>query len=73
MSAATPGAQFAAIGQRLREARERLGMSREAVLEKLHCTPEVLEALEQGQFDRLGAPVFVRGPLRRYADLLGEP
>ncbi len=69
--AASP--EFAAIGRRLRDARERRGMSREAVLEKLHCTPEVLAALEQGQFERLGAAVFIRGHLRRYADLLGEP
>lgn len=73
MSEAAANPSFAAIGQRLREARERRGMSREAVLEKLHCTPEVLAALEQGQFERLGAPVFIRGHLRRYAELLGEP
>ena len=65
--------EFAAIGQRLRESRERRGMSREAVLERLHCTPEVLAALEQGNFDRLGAAVFVRGHLKRYAELVGEP
>lgn len=72
MNQATASPGFAAIGQRLREARERRGLSREGVLEKLHCTPEVLAALEQGDFERLGAPVFIRGHLRRYADLLGE-
>lgn len=66
-------AEFLAIGQRLREARARRGLSVEAALEKLHCTPEVLQALEQGRFERLGAAVFVRGHLKRYAELLGEP
>lgn len=65
--------EYVAIGQRLREARERRGMSFEAALEILHCTPEVLQSLEQGRFERLGAAVFVRGHLKRYADLVGEP
>ena len=33
----------------------------------------MIEALESGRFAALGAPVFVRGHLRRYAELLGEP
>ena len=33
----------------------------------------MIEALEDERFAALGAPVFVRGHLRRYAELLGEP
>jgi cytoskeleton protein RodZ len=32
----------------------------------------MVETLESGQFDQLGASVFVRGHLRRYGELLGE-
>ncbi len=41
--------------------------------ERLHVDAAVIEALESGRFAALGAPVFVRGHLRRYAELLGEP
>ena len=40
--------------------------------EKLHLDPKMLEALEAERFDGFGAPVFVRGHLRNYADLVGE-
>ncbi len=33
----------------------------------------MIEALEAGRFFALGAPVFARGYLRHYAELLGEP
>jgi cytoskeleton protein RodZ len=62
-----------AIGQLLRTARERLGLSIVQAAERLHVDAAVIEALEEGRFASLGAPVFVRGHLRRYADLLGEP
>lgn len=41
--------------------------------EKLHVDSRMLEALETEHFDIFGAPVFVRGHLRNYADLVGEP
>ena len=40
--------------------------------EKLHVDAKVLESLEAERFDLLGAPVFVRGHLRHYAELIGE-
>lgn len=40
--------------------------------EKLHVDPKVLESLEAERFEALGAPVYVRGHLKRYADLVGE-
>ena len=40
--------------------------------EKLHVDPKMLEALEAEDFAALGAPVYVRGHLRRYAELVGE-
>jgi cytoskeleton protein RodZ len=61
------------IGQRLRAGRERAGLSMAAAAEKLHLDIKVIEALEADRFAELGASVYVRGHLRRYADFVGEP
>jgi len=61
------------IGQRLRAGRERSGLSVAAAAEKLHLDNKVIEALESDRFAELGASVYVRGHLRRYADFVGEP
>jgi cytoskeleton protein RodZ len=66
--AATPG-----IGAQLRAARERMGLSVVQAADRLHVDAAIIESLESGRFTALGAPVFVRGHLRRYAELLGEP
>jgi cytoskeleton protein RodZ len=60
------------IGARLRGARERSGLSILQAAEKLHADPRVLEALEAERFEELGAAVFVRGHIRRYAELVRE-
>jgi cytoskeleton protein RodZ len=61
------------IGERLRAGRERSGLSVAAAAEKLHLDPKVIEALEADRFAEVGASVYVRGHLRRYADFVGEP
>jgi len=61
------------IGERLRAGRERAGLSVAAAAEKLHLDIKVIEALEADRFADLGASVYVRGHLRRYADFVGEP
>src|SRR3954465_4763529 len=61
------------IGERLRAGRERAGLSVAAAAEKLHLDIKVIEALEADRFAELGASVYVRGHLRRYADFVGEP
>jgi cytoskeleton protein RodZ len=43
-----------------------------AAAEKLHLDLKVVEALEADRFAELGASVYVRGHLRRYADFVGE-
>ncbi|MEO6079986.1 MAG: helix-turn-helix domain-containing protein [Steroidobacteraceae bacterium] len=65
--------QGADIGDQLRSAREVMGLSLAQAAERLHVDVAVLSALESGSFMLLGAPVFVRGHLRRYAELLGAP
>jgi cytoskeleton protein RodZ len=60
----------AGCGARLRQAREAAGLSLEAVGKDLRMPVQVVKSLEAEQWDRLGAPVFVRGQLRSYARLL---
>jgi len=62
-----------AIGGVLQSARERRGVTLVQAAERLRLDVSVLTALEQERFDSLGAPVYVRGHLRRYAEFLGEP
>jgi len=69
--AAAPPAR--SIGERLRAGRERSGLSIPAAAEKLHLDPKVIEALEADRFAEVGASVYVRGHLKRYADFVGEP
>jgi cytoskeleton protein RodZ len=60
------------IGARLRAAREARGLTTLQAAEKLHVDARILEALEAENFLALGATVYVRGHLRRYAELVGE-
>ncbi len=61
------------IGKQLRAARERMGLGVAQAAEQLHVDEKVIDALETGEFKQLGPPVYVRGHLRHYADLVGEP
>lgn len=58
-------------GARLRKAREAAGLRVEDVAARLKMPARVVESLENEEWDRLGAPVFVRGQLRSYSRLLG--
>jgi len=57
-------------GARLRQAREAAGLTLESVGQQLRMPVQVVRSLEEEQWQRLGAPVFVRGQLRSYARLL---
>ena len=72
-AATAPAPAPRSIGERLRAGRERAGLSVAAAAEKLHLDVKVIEALEADRFAELGASVYVRGHLRRYADFVGEP
>lgn len=58
-------------GERLRVAREAAGLSLEDVATRLKMPVRVVRSLEEEDWSRLGAPVFVRGQLRSYSRLLG--
>ena len=59
-------------GARLASARERLGMSLDQVADHLKLDRHTVVALEEGDHRAIGASVFARGFLRRYAALVGE-
>ena len=67
----TPGQPDRGHGERLRQAREAAGLAVADVARRLKMPVRVVESLEAGDWDRLDAPVFVRGQLRSYARLLG--
>jgi len=58
-------------GQLLQRERERRSISRLRAAEDLHLDTRVVEAIEADRFDQLGAPVYARGHLKKYALLLG--
>jgi cytoskeleton protein RodZ len=58
-------------GARLRRQRELAGLSEQQAAEKLNLDAGAVVALERDDYAALGAPVFVRGHLKRYAALLG--
>jgi cytoskeleton protein RodZ len=58
-------------GVRLREARVAAGLGVQEVATRLRMPVRVVEALEEGNWQVIGAGVFVRGQLRSYARLLG--
>ncbi len=60
-------------GDRLRRAREDKRLAVEQVAESLHLDEHLVVAIEQENFDALGAPVFMRGHIRAYARLLELP
>jgi cytoskeleton protein RodZ len=58
-------------GARLKREREALGLTEQQAAESLNLDPTVIAVLEANDFAALGAPVYVKGHLRRYAGLLG--
>ncbi len=61
------------LAQRLRNQREALSMSVEDVSQRLHLPPSIVQAMERGDFDRLGPAVFARGHIRSYLRILQLP
>lgn len=62
----------AGIGTRLRAAREKKGLTLLQAAERMHVDARILEWLEAENFAALGAPVYARGHLRHYAELVDE-
>lgn len=60
----TPGPAAASLGARIREARERLGLTPLTLHEKTRVPLDAIHALEDERFDALPASVYVRGFLK---------
>ncbi|MEX2495162.1 MAG: RodZ domain-containing protein [Woeseia sp.] len=63
----------ASPGARLAEARRARAISLSEIARELHLDEPKVSALEQNAFESLGAPVFTKGYLRKYAELVGIP
>jgi len=59
------------LGDLLRRTREEKGLSLDQAMEATRIRGEFLQALEEEDFDRLPAAVYVKGFLRNYATFLG--
>ena len=70
-SAADSAAPLA--GERLARARREKQISIDEIAKELHIDDYKVRALERNDFEVLGAPVFAKGHLRKYAQLVGVP
>jgi len=62
------------FGKYLSQQRELRGMSREDICRETKIPPSLVAALEEGQFERLPARIFVLNYIRAYAHVIGmEP
>ena len=61
---------MASVGEQLRTAREKQGLSIPQVVEQTKLRSDHVRALEEGNYDVFAAPVYVRGFVRSYASLL---
>lgn len=60
------------IGQRLRQARERLGYSLVQVSKETQIEVKYLHAIERGQLHLLPNIIYARAYVKKYAELMGE-
>lgn len=60
-----------ALGLKLREAREKRGMSAQKMADDMHLDAWVIDALESGDYARIGPAVYAQGHLKKYASILG--
>ncbi len=59
------------FGNTLRQAREAKGLTLEQVAETTHIIKAQLEALENEEFDKFSAPIYVRGYIKLFCEALG--
>jgi cytoskeleton protein RodZ len=59
------------LGAIFADERERQGLSRADVAQRLHMSPSQIEAVEAGDYERLPKGTFLRGFVRNYAKVLG--
>jgi cytoskeleton protein RodZ len=60
-----------ALGARLKAERERRGASAQKMADDMHLDAWVIDALESGDYQRIGPSVYAKGHLKKYASILG--
>lgn len=60
-------------GERLRIAREQVGLSQDAVALRLRLSSRVVKAIDADNYEEMPAFAFVRGYLRAYSQLVSVP
>lgn len=70
-AAAPPPTHSPTPGELLRAGREERGLTIQQVADELHLDVRLVQAIESNNFLALGAPVYARGHLRKYATVLG--
>jgi cytoskeleton protein RodZ len=60
-------------GSRLKAEREQRGLSAQKAADEMHLDAWVIDALEAGDYARIGPTVYAKGHLRTYAAMLGLP
>ena len=60
-------------GVKLKAERERRGLSAQKAADEMHLDRWVIDALEAGDYARIGPAVYAKGHLKKYAALLGLP
>lgn len=63
--------KLAEIGRLLYQARTRQQLSLEAIAVNIRISPRLLKAIEQGNLEDLPEPIYIRGQIRQFANLLG--
>lgn len=63
--------QVSAVSKLLIEAREAKGLSQKEVAEQLYLTVTFIRYIDEGAFDKIPKPAFIKGYLRSYARVVG--
>lgn len=61
----------ASVGAILKQQRTSLGLSVDDIVNRTFISPLYLMAIEEGQYDRIRDPVYTRGFIRNYAEVVG--
>lgn len=59
------------LAEYLRAERQKQGLTAAFISEKTRISGSMIDALEAGDFDRIGIPLIIRGFIRSYCDALG--
>lgn len=66
----TPSPALSSVGETLRQARQKLGVSASAAAAATRIKMQTIEAMERGDFSGIAAPIYVKGFLKMYAEYL---